>query len=338
MKLARSTWVKIGLIALLCILVCSAAGGCTRLGNRGNLFPLFPAGGVLGCMAVPVTSAISDGIVSPPDAPDAPEAPDAPDAPTVGEISAYGQGDFSVKSDLVKAIELNWLAGKVNVELAEIEDAGYDIVVTETISGNAPELDWELKQDGTLEIDYMEGSRGFWESLFTGGWQGSKELTVTIPETLVNGGKGLESFEVEAASGTYEIKGLEAQPFCGDMSFEIASGEVKVESVEVTNLEVSLASGRFDFDGSVATNASIDQASGQAHMKLTGTAPFTMKASLASGSLDITVPTGTLLRDNVSKTSGNYDNSVPTPEWGSDESCDFTLDMVSGNCVVRAAE
>ena len=338
MKLARSTWVKIGLIALLCVLVCSAAGGCARWNWRSGLFPSFPAGGVLGCMAMPMTSVFDEGIIKAPEAPNAPDAPDAPEAPTVpsiGELNAWGQGSFSVYGDLVNAIELNWLAGKVNVEVVSVDEPTYTITATETISGNAPDLFWELHDNGTLEINYMEGNQNFLESLFTGGWSGSKELTLQIPETLAVDENQLDRLEVEAASGTYNIKGMDGREYFTNMSFNIASGEVSVEKVELKNLEVSLASGRFNFNGGVNTNAKIDQASGESRMNLTPACPSTLTASLASGSLDITVPEGTLIYDNVSKTSGNYDNSVPTPEGGSDEVCNFTLDMVSGNCVVH---
>lgn len=340
MKLATSTYVKIGLILLLCALICGWLGGCGRYSywaDRG--ITLFPAGGLFGCAATEMVAdtveEIVDGSLSGlseiPDVPSAPSAPSAPTAPpSPGTIDAWGLGSFTVEPALVNAIELNWLAGEVKVRVVPETEATV-ITATETIDGRVPELQWDL-DGGVLSINYMDSRSGL--SSCSSGWRGSKKLELVLPESIL-----LTGFNLSAVSGRYNIEGYKpaaSGTLCDSMNLEIASGEVRIENFDVNWLNLELASGTFDFDGEVSERISIDQASGQAKLKC-GT-PGAIATSLASGSLEFELGPSAVLKETVSKTSGDYTNNLsPVNEGGSPAECVFDLDMLSGSCVVRGA-
>lgn len=338
MKLAKSTWVKIGLILLLCVLVCAWLGGCLRFrDNDGHGFSLLPAGGVLGCMATDAAFDVVDGIVDAefPDAPEAPEAPEPPTAPASPATTDWALGDFEVEASRVSAIELNWPAGKVNVRVVPDEETGGAIRATETLSGRAPQMRWELSSGGVLSINYMDGMRGFnGLSGCSNATMGSKELELLIPDSMQS---DLQRFELEAASGEYTIDGGGNGVLCSMLELGVASGSVYVNDVMVNDLDVTLASGYVTFGGYVAQSLNIEQASGEFTFGGCLPAPERIAGSMASGHIVLELPADTSLAAKVDKTSGNFRNDFEGMRGDSQFPCDLDFEILSGNLEVIAA-
>ena len=335
MKLATSTYVKIGLILLLCLTLCGWLAGCGRYGfwgNRGISF--LPTGGVLGCMGMEIAEDAVDSLIDAgvPEAPTAPKAPSAPAAPTSpGELDAWGSGSFEVDAELVSAIEISWLAGEINLCVVPDEETGGAIQVVETAQGRAPDMGWDLS-NGVLSIDYADSPVGL--SGCAIGWSGRKELTINVPKSLQG---HLKRFYLSAASGEYSLMG-DGNRFCSNMALDVASGHVVVEGSDVDDLEVSIASGTIGFYGTVAQKLSIDQASGEFFLSDCSSAPKTIAGSLASGHIVLELPASTSLMANVDKISGSFENDFAASRGNVEFSCDLDFDMASGSLEVVAVQ
>ncbi len=367
MKLETGTYVKLGLIVALCVLVCGFCGGCLR--DRGAvLAPLWPLGGVAGCMGLnafeSTVDAVSESVdatveaideswstdadgsevpdpPAAPSAPDAPDAPDASDAPGIGGIAdpsevptaTHGRGNFEVDAAKVKAIELNWLAGKVNVRTVPDSEAGGVVRGTEVIAGaagNAPALFWDIDDSGVLSIDYTEAGGLVGCSAAV---RGQKELTVLLPESL---GKQLGTFELEAASGRYQLGGLT----CQRLELDVASGEVNAEGLSAQSVELTLASGQVKIEGAIAGALDIDQASGNSAFTCSEVAPKTVRGSLGSGGIDLVLPSDTNVVATGDKMSGSFNNGFANASQsasGTGATCNLAFDIASGSFSVRPA-
>lgn len=327
MKLAKSTYVKIGLILLLCLLVCGWLGGCLRTNRAWDEWgsPWWPLGGVVGCMAFePVSSAVDDVVVS----------SDEDDGPGRTHADAWGQGSFEVDATSISAIELNWLAGKVNVRVVPDEETSGAIRATETLSGRTPQMQWELSSGGVLTINYMDGMRGFSGlSGCSNATMGSKELELLIPDSMQ---ADLQRFELEAASGEYAIDGADRGTLCSTLELGVASGSVYVNDVVVDVLEASLASGRISFGGDVTQTLSIDQASGELTFGGCSAPPADITGSLASGRIVLELPAATALTPQVEKTSGSFRNDFDGAQNGKGAPCNLEFEILSGSLEVVA--
>ncbi len=325
MKLAKSTYVKIGLILLLCLLVCGWLGGCLR-GNRdwdawGS--PWWPLGGVAGCVALePLSDVVKESAVV---------APDDYEGPRNAHADAWGQGSFEVDAAKVSAIELNWLAGTVNVLVVPDEETNGATRATETLSGRVPELLWEVSESGTLSIDYLPSYGGL--SGCSNAWGAGKELELLIPASLQD---HLERFELDAASGDYTIDGVSGDALCSQFELDVASGSVAVSNVTVDALDLTLASGRVSYEGTVAQTVSVEQASGEFILSSATAPPADITGSLASGRIVLELPTETALTAQVDKTTGSFRNDFEGAQSGEGAICKLDFDILSGSLEVVA--
>lgn len=325
MKLARSTYVKIGLILLLCLLVCGWLGGCLR-GNRtwdewGS--PWWPLGGVVSCVAFePLSDAVDDVAVV---------ASDEDDGPGRTHVDAWGQGSFEVDATNISAIELNWLAGNVNVLVVPDEETNGAVRATETLSGRVPELLWEVSENGTLSIDYQASYGGLFGC--ANAWGAGKKLELLIPASLQD---HLKRFEIDAASGDHTIDGMAGDTLCSQLDLDIASGSVAVSNVAVDGLDLTLASGRVSYEGTVAQTVTIDQASGECFLSSSATPPVDITGSLASGRVVLELPVATALTPQVEKTSGSFRNDFEGAQNGEGTPCNLEFEILSGSLEVVA--
>lgn len=326
MKLAKSTYVKIGLILLLCLLVCGWLGGCLR-GNRGWSewgSPWWPLGGVAGCMAFePLSDVVKDSAVI---------VTDDYEGPENAHADAWGQGSFEVEAAKVSAIELNWLAGKVNVRVVPDEETGGAIRATETLNGRAPDLLWEVSESGTLSIDYLASYGGL--SGCSNSWGAGKELELLIPASLQD---HLERFELDAASGDYTIDGASGDALCSQFELDVASGSVAVSNIAVEALDLTLASGRVSYEGAVAQTLSVEQASGEFLLSSTTVPPAAITGSLASGRIVLELPADTALTAQVDKTTGSFRNDFEGAQSGEGAACKLDFDILSGSLELIAS-
>ena len=317
MKLATSTWVKVALIGLLCLGVCGWLGGC----GRGMWFAnslLWP-GGVLGCVGVDVVDGVADevrqGIVA------------------RGAVETTDEGShFEIASNEVNAIELNWLAGKGTVLVVPDAETDGKVLVDEVVhGGRAPVMVCETG-GGVLSISYMEDDGLSGCSSLS---MASKDVAVKVPASLA---EQLELFELEAASGHYEVEGLT----CDELELGVASGEVNATAMAAQRASLNVASGRVSVQGSVAERLEIEQASGTTTLSLGEGTPTQVTGSLASGNLVLEVPASTRLETNIDKTSGSFNNNVNDGAGAGGEvgapTCSLDFDILSGSFTVNSVE
>ena len=309
MRLRTNTYVKIALILLLCLLVCSFFGGCMRTSLPFGS-PLFMPGGVVSCMGQQALEDVADGVRS-----------------SSYETTTEGS-HFEVNADEVNAVELNWLAGEVSVTVAPDGDTGGKILVDEVVEGGSAPVMVCGTNDGVLAIDYMEGRQGL--AGCSANHFGHKNLTVQLPASLAD---RLGVFELEAASGRYDLTGLA----CEVLELGVASGEVNAAGLTAERAELSVASGRLHVQGAITEKIGLDQASGDVSFSLPDTAPAEVMGSMASGSLVLELPADTRLSVDMDKTSGSFNNELASPVTGEGQPCDLSFDMISGNFMVRPA-
>lgn len=340
MRLERSTYVKIALIALLCLGVCGFFGGCGRGVVVAPLGSLLAPGGLMGCVGWNAMGEIAGyagdavGEMAGYAGDAASEVADATLHSGVrGGVASTSEGShFEIDASDVKAIDLNWLAGSGTVSVVPDSDTGGKIVVNETVRGARQPVMACSVEGGVLAIDYMEGNGGL-SGCSLGTW-GSKDVEVLIPESV----DCLDAFSLEAASGDYAISGEDAV-LCEKLELDVASGSVAVDrGVATSDLVLNLASGRVGYEGAVARSLRIDQASGE--FLYTGglSAPETISGSLASGHIVLELPADTALTAQVDKTSGNFTNDFAGSAGDPSHSCDLTFDIISGNLEVLSAE
>lgn len=315
MRLATSTYIKVALIVVLCLAVCSWLGGCGR-----GIWPssLFMPGGVIGCMGVDVVDDVADevrqGIVE------------------RGAVATTDEGShFEIAASEVSALELNWLAGRGTVQVVPDAETGGKVLVDEVVKGGyAPAMVCETG-GGVLSISYMEGSGGLSGCSVS---MASKDLTVKVPASLA---EQLELFELEAASGHYEVEGLT----CDDLELGVASGNVNATAMAAQRASLNVASGQVSVQGSVAEHLEVEIASGTTTLSLGEGAPTQMSGSLASGKLVLEVPANTRLATNINKMSGSFNNELANGGAGSSEgdasACSLDFDILSGNFTVKPA-
>ncbi|MEC4272999.1 DUF4097 family beta strand repeat-containing protein [Adlercreutzia sp. R25] len=314
MKLATSTYIKVALIVVLCLAVCSWLGGCGRSIWPGSLFV---PGGVIGCMGVDAVGDVADEVRQ--------------GIAERGAVATTDEGShFEIAASEVNALELNWLAGRGTVLVVPDAETGGKVLVDEVVNGGrAPAMVCETG-GGVLSISYMEGGGGL--SGCSSLSMASKDVTVKVPASLA---EHLALFELEAASGHYEVEGLT----CDDLELGVASGKVNATAMAAQRASLNVASGSVSVQGSVAEHLEVEIASGTTTLSLGEGAPAEASGSLASGKLVLEVPANTRLATNIDKTSGSFNNELANGGAGSAEddapACSLDFDILSGNFTVK---
>ena len=220
----------------------------------------------------------------------------------------YSVGDAVIKKP-VETLEIDWLSGSVSV----VAGSGDSVTIREVTSGKTDDdmrVHWWL--DGsTLRIKFCASG------LKTHFYHGKKDLTVTVPESLVLSGisidsasgdvnvlnAGADELSVDTASGEIrvdtacDLKSLRTDSASGNQSVSVrsavtasldtASGKIEVTADSIRNLDIDSASGDVLCKLREAPDdGSIDTASGKVAVVFPEDAAFTLKLSTASGRLN----------------------------------------------------
>lgn len=299
--LTRTSWVKIILIALLCLVLCGGLIGC----SVGCSAAARHAGGLAGMMY--------EG------------------------VSFSERGDFSVAAQDVRSLEISWLAGGVDVVVVD-DDALDEPVVTgvEQYNGSARDsqrMTWQLR-NGVLQIGYGSVRMG----IFGCSTNDSKHLALTLPRSVA---QSLESVNLSAASGTYSFGPISCnclnidlasgrvegeQVAAQSLDLDMASGNIDLEGSFSQSVNLKLASGNVDL---VCPNAcparmSFDVASGQVTLTIPEDSGFTASIDKLSGAFNCDIPGSWNLP--------NYNLLVC-----GDGARNMDVSMASGNVTVRGA-
>lgn len=241
-RLAKSSYIKISLVTLLCLTACTAVSGGFLLVNK-----------MIGQWFNPLNTGRSW---------------------VMGEGAATG--NFTVDAATVNDISINWAAGSVTVKVVDDAETNGLIQVNEP-ERSRPSLCW--RQTGEkLEIDYGNFSGLFaCSSLHFG-----KELTVLIPKSRCDklnsfdldaatgkydlSGIECKKLDLNLASGDARFDDLDTESFTAN----IASGTLSYDGEVTDMLNIDQASGRctIHLNGSNPLNSKLSLASGDMNLQL----------------------------------------------------------------------
>lgn len=260
-RLTGSSYVKIALIILLCVIICGTL--------TGGLWFVHSA---INAWNDKWTDRYSTWVAD----------------------SEFSTGSFSVEAASVQSIEINWLAGRVDLSVVDDAQTGGMVQVTETEDTRMP-LRW-YNNGGQLQIDYgdVRGFASWWP------FNRSKDLVVLVPLSIAD---DLTAFTLSAASGEYTLSGLG----CKTLEIDQASGNIKINDFSADNATFEIASGRTVYNGKVAGDLTVEMASGDAQISLGTYNPVSADLSLASGNLTLMLPVPDF-RVQLSKMSGAFNS------------------------------
>ena len=299
--LTRNTWVKIALVALLCVVFCGSLLSCS-----------------MGCSAA--VSGIAGG----------------PNLVGVDYRQLPNVGSGSMPAQDVRDLEIDWMAGEVVVEVVPDEEADGAIVLEESASGRIPDnlrMRWGL--EGQRLVVATGPSQGLWGCSMA---NSGTALTVRIPASTA---RSLGTVELNAASGRYELDGIGCERLAVSLAsgridgaelaartleVSLASGDAQLRGSFPDQLSIDAASGDVTVACESVTPArtDIDIASGDVLVELPEDAGFTARVDRVSGSFDCDLP-GTMRDSDDQYVRG-------------DGSSRIGVSMASGHVVLRALQ
>lgn len=218
---------------------------------------------------------------------------------------AYNAGECVI-SGSVESIELNWVAGKVNIEYTN----GDEISLSEQADRNLSKehkLHWRLDGKKLIIQFAASGSR------YPGNL--NKELTVLLPESL-----RLTDLTVNSVSAVVDAQGVCTE----NLRINSVSGNVKLAEAQVRSVEFDTVSGNME----IAANETPERIDGDS----------------VSGSVTICLPADAGFAADVDSVSGRVTgpegmtgNSKTGYAYG-DEQCRISINTVSGGVHLKHAK
>lgn len=268
--LTRSTWIKIILISALCLVLCGGMLSCSMGISTAGRF----------------AGDISDRIQR--------------------SVNFSEHGDFVVPADSIQDLEVIWLAGSVEIEVVDDENAKDDdgnlrITGSETLGnsmrGRFP-MTWQI-QNGMLEISY-----GVESGLMSCSNIGEKQLVLTLPRSVA---RSLKSVDLSGASGTYHLGPIA----CERMDIDLASGRIEGTDVSAQVLNLDIASGNIELSGDFSQSVDLDMASGNVNLSCPKGCPNRTSLDVASGQVLLSIPSDSDITTYVERLSGSFNCSLP---------------------------
>ena len=198
-----------------------------------------------------------------------------------GVKDGFALGGASLPVDGIREIEIEWIAGEVEIECYD----GSEIVFSETSAEQLSERQTMryLVKDGELEIRCCESKTVQLPE---------KTLTVQIPASLI-----ADELEADVVSASLTARGVQAR----EIKLESVSGNICVDGLTAEKLQIDTVSGIAEIlRCDVARKLKIDTVSGNAAMQLAASATgFTLKFDTVSGSVHCDVPVTTSRKSMV---------------------------------------
>lgn len=198
-----------------------------------------------------------------------------------GVKDGFALGGASLPVDGIREIEIEWIAGEVEIECYD----GSEIVFSETSAEQLSERQTMryLVKDGELEIRCCESKTVQLPE---------KTLTVQIPASLI-----VDELEADVVSASLTARGVQAR----EIKLESVSGNICADGLTAEKLQIDTVSGIAEIlRCDVARKLEIDTVSGNAAMQLAASATgFTLKFDTVSGSVHCDVPVTTSRKSMV---------------------------------------
>lgn len=235
----------------------------------------------------------------------------------------YDEDDYSVGNGSTRAtvneISIDWVAGSVTV----IEGEGEEILISETYDGSDDDqkLRWKV-EDGELDIQYSK------PVLFGSVQSLHKDLTVTIPSSMMN---GLEELHISAVSATQTVA-----VSVRELEIDSVSGTVEVKG-SFHSVSLDTVSGNLNFEGSVR-DLDLDSVSARATVRLTEQAD-SLEVDTVSGNVTLILPESTtgfrVDTDALSNCVDIRDFDVGSDKKWGDGRMRIQVDAVSAKLIVE---
>lgn len=239
------------------------------------------------------------------------------------DMSQYVQGGSSVDAALVSNIEIEWAAGNILIETADVDTISFQE------SGSFPS-----DQQMVYSTDYKTLSICYSKPAIRIGLIStpSKDLTITVPEDWQGG-----NIQIEAASADITVNNLSAN----SVELDSASGDCVFTGCSLSELDVDTASGDITYNGVVKT-LSCDAASADITAVLLQV-PQSIDMDCASGSLDLTLPEDCGFTVELDSISGNFRSDFEVSKTGDsyvhgNGACRINVDSMSGDVTIRKAK
>lgn len=261
-------------------------------------------------------------------------------------VLAGGEESFSAKD--VKALDLDWISGSVNVERWD----GKDVVVREKAASALSEeqrLRWKLSGGKLMILPCANNARNLPD----------KQLSILIPQGLTLEGVSVDSASASVLVSALEVKGtidLDAASgplriedcVCGELDLDsasgsqsilrssvsgkaeadLASGSFTAELLECAKLDVDGASGAVRAEGLRCRSVDVDTASGEVSLGFDA-APEKVDVSTVSGAVTLSFPKGAGIDVDFDTASGKLSGEIV---YGS---VPVEVDTVSGSLTIE---
>lgn len=208
-------------------------------------------------------------------------------------------GDARYTAAEIRDIEVQWLAGSVEVRIGESAEIVISETSNETLS-DAQRLRSTL-QGGKLKIDYCDDIRNIWRWAISGSYNmPAKQLVLELPASLAGTLGELEidsvsasiqldkacalSTELETVSGEMRLTGLN----CRELSAATTSGDIHILESTANELDVETVSGKTDVQGAFG-KLDGSSVSGELTLALTSV-PREIETESVSGNVRVTLP------------------------------------------------
>ena len=217
----------------------------------------------------------------------------------------------SVNSKEVREMEINWAAGSILIQPADVED----ITISEsTPSSEKYAMQWR-HSGSKLSIDFCEDTTLHGFGIHT---NLKKDLTILVPRDFA-----LDSLEVDAASAKLKVQQLTIR----EVDINTASGECAFTDCALDELDVDTASGDIRFQGTL--NALDCEAASACVYAELDNVPSRISMDSMSGSLNLTLPEDAGFTLSMDTMSGKFSSDFATTSRNGNHICG------DGGCLVK---
>lgn len=254
------------------------------------------------------------------------------------DAEKYSVGNASFNANEIKKVEINWVAGKINISVSG------DGMLTATEDGE--KLDSEERMHyylngGTIIIQYCEsGYNSKWVS------SSKKDLTIMLPEGIdfdVDNVSAsivfstdilLEDVNISTVSGNVDIKKLTANSF----DLENVSGELFAKEIKADRIDCKSVSGDIDIDALYGYEFDAETVSGKVNIGVYDKTDIDINS--ISGTVNLILSKNIGAEVDFSSVSGNIRSDIPhtqngeTYVFGSDDA-KVQIETVSGNLYIK---
>jgi DUF4097 and DUF4098 domain-containing protein YvlB len=263
-------------------------------------------------------------------------------------------GSYTVTAESVKSIDVKWVSGAVSVTPYD----GDVIKITEYARRSLKDeekLTYDVDGSGKLVVQYTKP--GINMNMVT------KKVELLVPKSIAN---ELNQLNVNAVSADLKISDFSVKSFginetsgesvvsnikSDNAEVHSVSGEITLTNMTASRLTLGAVSGEIKLDGVTADFVKANTTSGEQFLGgafksvdassvsgeifvTSSVTPGSMNCGSTSGSITVTIPSGSDLSVSYHTTSGHFHSSIPVKTGGS---ADYRFSSVSGDIWLKAA-